>query len=126
MRAIPAMLLLAIVPLGGCESPRTACPLQCSPCPPLASVLVTDLRTGQPVAAVTVTGGTGTWTCSEVQGATACVSMQLTGTGAFDVAVSAPGYATATAHVAIVEQPSGDCCPACGVYAPTPVALTPL
>ncbi len=123
---LAAAVALAGFVLAGCGSqPRSACAFRnCSPCPPGAVVLVTDARTSQPIPGTTVTGGDAPWTCTQEQANTVCTSLQLTTTGAFDVQVSAPGYATATAHVTEVVRPD-DCCPGCQVYTPVSVQLTP-
>ncbi len=100
--------------------------VECSTCPPIVNVVVTDARTGGPVPGAAATGGTAPWTCSESQGSTVCTSVQSSGTPPFDAEVTAPGYASATVHVGTVEQPSGSCCPSCTVYEAPSVQLTPL
>ncbi len=128
VRTLHGLALLAVAAwLAGCEFTPEACgQIACAPCPPFATVLVTDAETGLPVDGTAVTGGTATWTCSELEGKTHCTSLQLTGTGSFDVEVTAPGYAAATAHVATAEQQSGNCCPACLVYPAVSVQIAPL
>ncbi len=124
MRIVLAGALLAgLAALAGCLSSEKCAQITCSPCPPIAAVIVTDAQTGLPVSGTVVTGGDAAWTCAELEGKTKCTSMQLTTTGAFDVEVTAPGYAPATAHVEQALQPEG-CCGACQVYTPASVQLT--
>ena len=119
------VLAASLAGLAGCD--EDACGnVACAACVPTATLVVRDAQTGLPVAGVAVTGGGAEWTCVESAGATVCGSTPPTGAGAFDVTVSAPGYAAASAHLAPARQEGGNCCPDCFAYPPVPVPLEPL
>jgi hypothetical protein len=125
MRALLALLLAAAVAgLAACEEDSCG-NVACAPCPPTATVVVTDAVTGLAVASVAVTGGGAQWTCFEFAAETVCGSTPPEG-GGFDVDVSAPGYATASVHLAPALQEGGNCCPDCFAYPRVPVRLEPL
>jgi len=105
----------------------------CAPCPLFATIEVIDATSGATVGAATATGGTSlgggaaTWTCDLQAAKSACSTfpLQLLPV-AFDVTVTAPGYASATVRITPVALASGNCCPSCQVFPVVQVRLAPL
>lgn len=123
--SLVALLSLLGLCTVGCED--EACQsVNCSPCPRLGGLTVTDSVNSGVVPGVTVSGGSVTWTCTETGGVTRCT----TGTeqlpdAVVSVTVTAPGYVSQDLQLTPVEGASGACCAGCITYSPSAVALVP-
>jgi hypothetical protein len=138
MRALATCAAVAIaVALAGCipdlfggdECAGEAC----APCALFATIEVVDATSGAAIRGAAATGGLSAggggvaWTCGLETAKSTCSTfpLQLLPV-AFDVHVTAPGYASGTVRITPVAQAAGDCCASCQVFPAVQVRLAPL